>query len=210
MQQVLMQFDQQYNFTMEMVKNYEYYQMQVRHSDLLLLRSMDQLESITDENDRTRLSQKMTELSNKARTADRSQLWIRTIIKRHAQTLRNNLERYYVLRIVQQSLLALDEIIDLYQDVIYQHQFFNGKIISLPQYQILECMTVTEELSTTMPSKTSEDITTSSTPVVATTQLTTQVTLHISTKEGMVDTSSEEQTNVTTALISTTVQPDIY
>ena len=205
-----MQFDQQYNFTMEMVKNYEYYQMQVRHSDLLLLRSMDQLESITDENDRTRLSQKMTELSNKARTADRSQLWIRTIIKRHAQTLRNNLERYYVLRIVQQSLLALDEIIDLYQDVIYQHQFFNGKIISLPQYQILECMTVTEELSTTMPSKTSEDITTSSTPVVATTQLTTQVTLHISTKEGMVDTSSEEQTNVTTALISTTVQPDIY
>ena len=28
-QQILMQFDQQYKFTMEMVKNYEYYQMQV-------------------------------------------------------------------------------------------------------------------------------------------------------------------------------------
>jgi len=49
MQQMLMQFDQQYNFTMEMVKNYEYYQMQVRHYDLLLSRSMDQLELITDE-----------------------------------------------------------------------------------------------------------------------------------------------------------------
>jgi len=35
MQQMLVQFDQQYNFTMEMVKNYEcYYQMQVRRSDL--------------------------------------------------------------------------------------------------------------------------------------------------------------------------------
>ena len=69
MQQMLMQFDQQYNSTAEMVKNYEYYQIQVRHSDLLLLRSMDQLESITDENYSTRLSQKMTALSDKARIA---------------------------------------------------------------------------------------------------------------------------------------------
>jgi len=44
MQQVLMQFDRQYNFTIKMVKNYEYYQMQVRHSDLLLSQSVDQLE----------------------------------------------------------------------------------------------------------------------------------------------------------------------
>jgi len=80
MQQMLMQFDQQYNYTMEMVKNYEYYQMQVRHSDLLLSRSMDQLESITDENDRTRLFQTMTALSDKASTAERSQLLMRTII----------------------------------------------------------------------------------------------------------------------------------
>jgi len=160
MQQMLMQFDQQYNFTMEMVKNYEYYQMQVRHSDLLLLRSMDQLELIDDENNPTRLSQTMTALSDKARTAERSQLWIRTIIKRHAQTLRNNLERYYVLRIVQQSLFALDEITDLHQDIIYQHQFFNGKIISFPKYQIVDPMTTTEELSTTMPTNTFSDITT--------------------------------------------------
>jgi len=41
---------------MEMVKNYEYYQTQVRHSDLLLSRLVDQLELITDKNDRTRLS----------------------------------------------------------------------------------------------------------------------------------------------------------
>jgi len=39
-QQMLLQFDQQNNFTMEMVKNYNYYQMQVRHFDSLLLRLM--------------------------------------------------------------------------------------------------------------------------------------------------------------------------
>jgi len=66
---------------------------------------MDQLELITDENDRTRLSQTMTAPSDKASTAERSQLWIRTIIKRHVQTLRSNLERYYVLRTVQQPFL---------------------------------------------------------------------------------------------------------
>ena len=46
-----MRFDQQYNFTMEMVKNYECYQMQVRHFDLLLSRSVDQLELIANKND---------------------------------------------------------------------------------------------------------------------------------------------------------------
>jgi len=45
-QQILMEFDRQYNFTMEMVKNYGYYQMQLRHFDLLLSRSVDQLELI--------------------------------------------------------------------------------------------------------------------------------------------------------------------
>ena len=150
-QQMLMQFDQQRNFTMEVVKNYEYYQMQVRHSDLLLLRSVDQLELITDENNRTRLSQTMMTLSDKASTAERSQLWIRTIIKHHAQTLRSNLERYYVLRIVQQSLFALNKITDLHQDIIYQHQFLNGKIISFPKYRIVDPMTTTEEFLTAMP-----------------------------------------------------------
>ena len=112
MQQMLMPFDQQYNFTMEMVKNYEYYQMQVRHSDSLLSRSVDQLELITDKNVRTRLSQTTTILSNKASTAEGSQLWIRTIIERHVQTLRSNLERYHALKTVQQSLFALDKITD--------------------------------------------------------------------------------------------------
>jgi len=115
---------------------------------------VDQLELIPDENDRTRLSQIMTALSDKASIAERSQLWIRTIMKRHAQTLRNNLERYYVLRIVQQSLFALDEITDLHQDITYQHQFLNGKIISFPKYRIVDPMTTTEELLTTMPSNT--------------------------------------------------------
>jgi len=97
MKQILIHFDQQYNFTMKMVKIFEYYQMQARHFDSLLLRLVDQLELITDTNDRLRLSQTMTALSKKASTAERSQLWIRTIIKRHVQTLRRNLERYYVL-----------------------------------------------------------------------------------------------------------------
>jgi len=90
---------------MEMVKNYEHYQMQVRHFDSLLLRLMDQLESITDENDRTSIFQIMTALSNKASTAERSQSSIRSIIKRHVRTLRSNLERYYILN---HSAIPLD------------------------------------------------------------------------------------------------------
>ena len=93
MKRILMEFDRQYNFIMEMVKNYEYYEMQARHFDSLRLRLVDQLELITDTNDRIRLSQTMTALSKKASTAERSQLWIRTVIKRHVQTLRSNLER---------------------------------------------------------------------------------------------------------------------
>jgi len=88
---------------------------------------MDQLESITDENDRTPLFQTMTALSNKASAAERSQLWIRTIMKRHVQTLRSNLERYYVLTTIQQFLSTLDTITDLHRNIIYQHQFRIGK-----------------------------------------------------------------------------------
>ena len=91
-QQILLQFDQQNNFTMEMVENYDYYQMQVRHLDSLLLRVREQLESITDENDHVRLFQIMTALSNKASTAEKSQSLIRSIIKRHVRTLRSDLE----------------------------------------------------------------------------------------------------------------------
>ena len=130
---------------MEMVTNYEYYQMQTRHFDSLLLRSVDQLELITDTNDRIRLSQTMTALSKKASIAEISQLWIITIIKRHVQILRSNLERYCVLRTIQQSLSALDKITNLHRDIIYQHQFRNGKIISLPKYRIVDSITTTEE-----------------------------------------------------------------
>jgi len=92
-QQILLQFDQQNNFTMEMVKNYDYYQMQVRHYDSLLLRLMDQFKVFKEETDCSRMFQTMSTLSNKASTAERSQLSIRSIIKRHVQTLRSNLER---------------------------------------------------------------------------------------------------------------------
>jgi len=158
--------------------------MQERHFDSLLLRLMDQLESITDENDRTRLFQTMTALSNKASTAERSQLSIRSIIKRHVQTLRSNLERYYVLKTIQQSLLTLDTITDLHQDIIYQHQFRNGKIISFPKFRIVDPITTTEELTTTQ------------------TTLTT-------TKEQTVITSSAETTKVTTTTVSTTTLLEI-
>jgi len=98
---------------------------------------VDQLELITDTNDHLRLSQTMTALSKKASTAERSQLWIRTIIKRHVQTLRSNLERYYVLRTIQQSLSALNKITDLHRDIIYQHQFRMEKSLVFPNIGLL-------------------------------------------------------------------------
>ena len=195
-QQILRQFDQQNNFTMEMVKNFEYYQMQVRHFDSLLFRLVDQLELITDPNERLRLSQTMTTLSNKANTAERSQVWIRTIIKRHIQTLRSNLERYYVLKTIQQSLSTLDKITNLHQDTIYQHQFRNGKIISFPKYRIVDPITTTAELLTTMPSSTFAETTTipDTSPTIK--------------KQG-VTTSFAETTKVMTTTVSTTTQPEI-
>jgi len=73
-QQILMQFDQQNNFTMDMVKNYDYYQMQVRHYDSLLLRLMDQFEVFKEGTDRPCMFQTMSTLSNKASMAERNQL----------------------------------------------------------------------------------------------------------------------------------------
>ena len=208
MQQILMEFDQQYNFTMGMVKNYEYYRMQAQQFDSLLLRLVVQLELITDTNDRLRLSQTMTALSKKASTAERSQLWIRSIIKRHVQTLRSNLERYYVLRTIQQSLSALDKITDLHRDIIYQHQFRNGKIISFPKYRIADPITTTEGLLTTMPSSAFVQTTTSTTSAVTFTQTTTPATLPTMKEQG-VTTSSAETTEEMTTMVSTTTQPDI-
>ena len=92
-QQILIQFDRKNNLTMEMVKNYDYYQMQVRHYDSLLLRLMDQFEVFKEDTDCPSMFQAMSTLSNKASMAERNRLWIRNIIKRHVQTLRSNLER---------------------------------------------------------------------------------------------------------------------
>jgi len=150
----------------------------------------------------------MTALSDKASTAERSQLWIRTIIKRHTHTLRSNLERYDVLRNVQQSLFALDKITDLHQDIIYQHQFRNGQIISFPKYRIVDPMTTTDESLTTMSSTTFSEITSISTPAVTPIQFTIQ-TLSPTTKEQNVTTSSKETTELMTTTVSTTTQPDI-
>jgi len=173
-QQILSQFDQQNNFTMEMVRNYDYYQMQIRHFDSLLLRVMDQLESITDENDRARLFQNMTVLSDEVGNAERNQVAIGSIIKRHVRTLRSDLESYYVTKIIQQSLSTLDTITDLHQDIIYEHQFQNGKIISSPKFRIVNptttmevspttqttTTTIMEQNRTSIPAKTTEVVTT--------------------------------------------------
>ena len=183
-QQVLSQFDQQSNFTMEMVKNYEYYKMQVRHFDSLLLHLMDQQESITDENKRMRLFRTMTTLSNKVSTAEGNQLSIRSIIKRHVRTLRSDLEWYYVLKIIQQSLSTLDTIIDLHQDIIYEHQFHNGKIISFRKFRNVDPITTTEELTTTQ-------------------------TITATTTEQATTTSLSKTTEATTTTISTTTQTEI-
>ena len=183
-QQILLQFDQQNNFTMEMVKNYDHYQMQVRHFDSLLLRLMDHLDSITDENDRTRLFQTIMALSNKASAAERSQLWTRTIIKRHVQILKSNLERYYVLKTIQQSLSTLDTITDLYQDIIHQHQFRNGIFVSFPKFRIADPTITTEELTTIQTNTTT-------------------------TKEQTMTTNSVETTEVVTTTISPAIHPEI-
>ena len=167
-----------------MVKNYEYYQMQVRHFDSLPLQLVDQLEVITDPNERIRLFPTMTAFGNKITTVKRSQLRIKTIIKRHVETLRSNVEHYYVLKIIHQSLSTWDNITDLHQDIIYQNQFNNGKIISFPKFRIVDPTTTTEELTTTQTTSTTK-------------------------KEQTVSTSSAETTEVITVIVSTTTQPEI-
>ena len=173
-----------------MVKTYEYYQMQVRHFDLLLLRIMDQLESITDENDRTRLFRKMTKLSKKKKTsnADRNQEAIRAIIKLCVHTLRSNMECYYVLKTIQQYLSMLDALADLQQTIMYEHQFQNGKIVSFPKLRIVDPITTTEESTTTT--------------------ITTTTTM-IPTTETVKNTSTERTIKTTTTMISTTIRPEI-
>jgi len=78
----------------------------------------------------------------------------------------------------------LDIITDLHQDVLYEHQFQNGKIISSPKFRIVDPTTTTEE-STTIQT----------TPTTMTEQATT--------------TSLSETTESATFMIPTTVQPEI-
>jgi len=87
--------------------------------------------------------------------------------------------------VVQQPLLAFDKITDLHHDIIYQHQFRNGKIISFPKFRIVDPTTTTEELLTTIP-------TTSTT-----------------TKKHTVATSFAETTEVIATTVSTTTQLEI-
>jgi len=122
--------------------------------------------------------------------------------------LRSNLERYCVLRTIQQSLSALEKITNLHQDIIYQHQFRNGKIISFPKYRIVDPITTTEGLLTTMPSSTFAETTTNAISAVISTQTTTPATLPTMMGQN-VATSSEATMEVLTTTVSTTTQPDI-
>jgi len=128
--------------------------------------------------------QKMVRFNRKGQQAYDNQQWLIKIIKTHAQISRESPEGYYIIRVVQQFLLALDKITDLHQDIIYLHQIRNGKIISFPKFRIVDPTTTTEELTTTQ--------TTSAT-----------------TKEQIVTTSLAATTEVATTTISTTTKPEI-
>ena len=52
----------------------------------------------------------MVRFNRKGQQAYDNQKWLIKIIKIHAQILRESLEGYYILRVVPQSLLALDTI----------------------------------------------------------------------------------------------------
>ena len=90
----------------------------------------------------------------------------------------------HVLKTIQQSLSTLDAITNLHQDIIYQHQFRNGKIISSPKFRIVDPTTTTEELTTTQTSTTT-------------------------TKEQAMTTNSAETTEVITTTISPTIHPGV-
>jgi len=66
--------------------------MQVRPFNSSLLCLKDQLESITNENDRIRLFQIMTKFSNQASGVERNQSLIKLIIKRYARTVGSDLD----------------------------------------------------------------------------------------------------------------------
>ena len=78
----------------------------------------------------------------------------------------------------------MDTITDLHQDIIYQHQFRNAKIISSPKFRIVDPTTTTEESTTTQTTTTT-------------------------TKEQTMTTSLAETIEVTTTTISTATQPEI-
>jgi len=77
----------------------------------------------------------------------------------------------------------LNAITNLHQDIIYQHQFHNGKIISSPKFRIVDA-TTTNELTTTQ-------------------------TTSITTKEIAATTSSAATTEFKITTVSTTTLPEI-
>lgn len=83
----LLQFDRQYNYTLDIIKSYDYYMMQVRVLESLLLQSMDQSEVMTDQSTSIQVYKKMSERSDRATKAEQSQLCLQKILSRHAQTL---------------------------------------------------------------------------------------------------------------------------
>jgi len=170
--------------------------MKRRIFDSLVKQIDDQIYTYENVSRQSPLYRKMARFNKKGQQAHNNQQWLIKIIKRRAQILRENLEGYYIFRVVQQSLLALDKITNLLQDIIYQHQVHNGKIISVPKYRIVDPITTTAELLTTIPSSTFVETTT--TPDTSP-----------SIKEQGVTTSFAKTTEVMTTTVSTTTQTDI-
>jgi len=97
--------------------------------------------------------------------------------------------------VIKQLLQSLSSIPNFQHDMIYQQHFFHGKIISIPNYRIVEAITTTEPLITTLASTDSAEtyLLTSRQAEVSSQSITTEMTSH-----------SEESTPVQISTFSTT------
>jgi len=124
-------FDNQSNYTLDKVRIYEQYDMKRRIFYYLEKQMDDQIYLYENVYRQSPLYRKKVRCNQKGQQAHESQQWLTKIIKKHVQLLRENLEGYYIFRMVQKYLFALDNVTDLHQDIIYQHQFRNGKKLSV-------------------------------------------------------------------------------
>jgi len=161
-------FDIQYNYIMNMVRDYESYHMKKQVFDSLVKEIDQQKARYINFSRQLLLHRKLVLFSEKRQQVYENQQRLRPTIQRHARLLRKDLEDYYILRVVQQSLHYISEIAKFQSDIIYQHQLFNGKIVSTPRYRIIDPPS-TMELSPHMPRTTANKLCMYTTSVETTT-----------------------------------------